>query len=79
MIDAKFPHIVPPFRFCLIILMIGGLLFAVPPGAGYAVAQESKGERYISIDFDNIDITLFIKCHRLQRRDGLRHYRRHHR
>ncbi|MBE0582815.1 MAG: hypothetical protein IH612_03525 [Desulfofustis sp.] len=35
--------------------------FVAPPGDGDAVAQEPKGKRYITIDFDNVDINLFIK------------------
>jgi general secretion pathway protein D len=59
--DAKFSHVAVPLRLCLVIMMICGLLFAAPPGAGDAVAQEPKGERYITIDFDNVDINLLIK------------------
>jgi general secretion pathway protein D len=61
MIDAKLPHMVLPLKLFLIIFMIGGLFIGAPPGAGDAVAQEPKGERYITIDFDNVDINLFIK------------------
>ncbi len=54
-----------PLRLCLIIMMISCLFFVAPPGAGNVVAPEPAGERYITIDFDNVDITLFLKCHRL--------------
>ncbi|MCB2216788.1 type II secretion system secretin GspD [Desulfofustis glycolicus] len=61
MIVEKSAHVMLPLRLCLIIMMICGLLVCAMPGGDDAIAQEPKGERYITIDFDNVDINLFIK------------------
>jgi general secretion pathway protein D len=57
----KQPGRLAPYVLCFIAVLVVGTL-TIPADRGLVCAQDNAGsERYITIDFDNVDINLFIK------------------